>query len=61
LFDEADQEKRIAAYRDIAVRATEEGAVIPLLQSVMTVGHKQGLDYTAYGNGWLLASKMNWT
>lgn len=60
LFAEADTEKRIAAYRDIEVRATNEGAVVPLLQSVLTIGHKDALKIVNYGNGWVLANRMSW-
>jgi peptide/nickel transport system substrate-binding protein len=61
LFAEPDNAKRIAGYLDLEKRATEYGAITPLLQSVLTVGHKKTLDYVKYGNGWVLADKMKWT
>jgi peptide/nickel transport system substrate-binding protein len=61
LFGEADQAKRIAAYKDLNVRAVEYGAVVPLLQSVQTLARKKNLKYTKYENGWVLANTMTWS
>jgi peptide/nickel transport system substrate-binding protein len=60
LFNIADYGKRIAGYRDLNRLAVEAGATIPLLQSVQTLARKKNLTYTAYANGWILASTMAW-
>jgi peptide/nickel transport system substrate-binding protein len=41
--------------------AVEKGANIPLLQSVQSLARKKALSYVKYGNGWVLASSMDWT
>jgi peptide/nickel transport system substrate-binding protein len=61
LFGEPDPVKRLAAYKDLEKRATEYGAIAPLLQSVLTVGHKKTLHYKKYGNGWVLANTMTFS
>jgi len=61
LFSVADYKKRIAGYRDLERYAVENGATIPLLQSVVTVVRKRNLKYTKYGNGWLLPQTLQWT
>jgi peptide/nickel transport system substrate-binding protein len=61
LFVEPDTGKRIAAYKTLNVRAVEEGAVVPILQSVQTLARKKNLAYTKYENGWVLADTMKWT
>jgi peptide/nickel transport system substrate-binding protein len=61
LFSEPNYEKRIAAYKDLNVRAVEYGAVVPILQSVQTVARKKTLSYQQYKNGWILADTMKWT
>ena len=40
---------------------SREGATIPLLQSVQSLARKKSLSYVKYGNGWVLASSMDWT
>ena len=61
LFNVADYEKRIAGYRELNKFAVETGATIPLLQSVQTLVRKKNLNYAKYGNGWVLASTMDWS
>jgi dipeptide transport system substrate-binding protein len=60
LFNIADYRKRIAGYRELNRFAVEAGATMPLLQSVQTLARKKTLTYTAYANGWILASTMAW-
>jgi peptide/nickel transport system substrate-binding protein len=60
LFNVADYNARIAGYRDVERFAVEQGATIPLLQSVLTVVRKRTLQYTKYGNGWVLPQTLQW-
>jgi peptide/nickel transport system substrate-binding protein len=60
LFSVADYDKRIAGYRDLERYAVENGATLPLLQSVVTVVRKRNLKYTKYGNGWVLPQTLQW-
>ena len=43
LFGVADYDKRIAGYRDLERYAVENGATVPLLQSVVTIVRKKNL------------------
>jgi len=61
LFNVADYSKRIAGYRALERYAVEQGACMPLLQSVITVVHKKKLGYTKYGNGWVLPQTLRWS
>ena len=61
LFAAVDYDKRIAGYKDLERYAVEDGASMPLLQSVVTVVRKQNLGYQKYGNGWLLPQSLQWT
>ena len=61
LFNVADYEKRIAGYKELERYAVENGASIPLLQSVVTVVRKKDLTYTRYGNGWVLPQTLQWS
>ena len=61
LFGVADYDARIAGYRELERFAVENGATMPLLQSVLTVVHKKDLSYKKYGNGWMLAQTLQWT
>jgi peptide/nickel transport system substrate-binding protein len=61
LFNVADYDSRIAGYRELNRFAVDDGATIPLLQSVLTVVRKRNLSYTKYGNGWLLPQTLQWT
>ena len=60
LFGVVDYNERVAGYRAVAREAVETGASIPLLQSVISVVHKDGLSYARYGNGWILPQSMAW-
>jgi peptide/nickel transport system substrate-binding protein len=61
LFNVADYNARIAGYHDVERFAVEQGATIPLLQSVLTVVRKNKLRYTKYGNGWVLPQTLQWS
>lgn len=61
LFNVADYAKRIAGYRALERYAVENGATMPLLQSVVTLVRKKNLDYTQYGNGWVLPQTLRWS
>ena len=61
LFNVADYNARIAGYREVERFAVEQGATIPLLQSVLTVVRKHNLQYTKYGNGWVLPQTLQWS
>lgn len=61
LFNVANYDARIAGYRDVERFAVEQGATIPLLQSVLTVVRKKNLQYTKYGNGWVLPQTLQWS
>jgi peptide/nickel transport system substrate-binding protein len=61
LFNVADYDKRIAGYRELERYAVENGATMPLLQSVVTVVRKKNLSYTQYGNGWVLPQTLRWS
>ena len=61
LFNVADYNERIAGYRELNRFAVEQGATIPLLQSVLTIVRKKDLGYTKYGNGWLLPQTLQWS
>ena len=61
LFNVADYDERIAGYRALERYAVENGATMPLLQSVVTVVHKKNLGYTKYGNGWVLPQTLRWS
>ena len=54
LFGEPDEEKRIQGYKDVSRYIAEQGYVIPLLQYVMPIVYRAGLDVTAYASGDLL-------
>ena len=61
LFGVADYDKRIAGYQDLERYAVENGATVPLLQSVVTIVRKKNLAYTKYANGWVLPQTMRWS
>jgi peptide/nickel transport system substrate-binding protein len=60
-FNVPDEKSRIAGWRALNKEAAEMGATMPLLQSVQTLVRKSGLNYTTYGNGWVLGQTMNWS
>ena len=55
LFSEPDYAKRIKGYEDVNVFLMEEGAMIPLLQAIQTIGFRNGITVTPWGTGWLEA------
>jgi peptide/nickel transport system substrate-binding protein len=61
LFAIADYDKRIAAYKEINKKAVEFGAIMPLLQSVITVVSKKDVSFEHYKNGWILADTITRT
>jgi peptide/nickel transport system substrate-binding protein len=61
LFNVADYDKRIAGYKELERYAVENGASMPLLQSVVTLVRKKNLSYTKYGNGWVLPQTLQWS
>ncbi len=61
LFNVANYDARIAGYRVLNREAVETGAAIPLLQSVITIARKKALNFTPYGNGWVLPQTMTWS
>jgi dipeptide transport system substrate-binding protein len=61
LFVQPNYDKRIAGYRELNKFAVEQGATIPLLQSVLTIVRKSKLRYTKYGNGWILPQSLSWS
>jgi peptide/nickel transport system substrate-binding protein len=60
LFNVADYKKRIAGYRALERYAVEQGASMPLLQSIVTDVRKRNLRYTKYNNGWVLPQTFHW-
>ena len=60
-FNVADEKSRIAGWRALNREASEMGAAMPLLQSVITVVRKKNLNITPYGNGWILGQSMSWS
>jgi peptide/nickel transport system substrate-binding protein len=61
LFAVADYDKRIAAYKEINKKAVEYGAIMPLLQSVITIVSKKDVTFDHYHNGWILADTITRT
>jgi peptide/nickel transport system substrate-binding protein len=61
LFNVADEAQRIAGWRALNKEAAEIGATMPLLQSVQTLVRRKALNYTPYGNGWVLGQGMEWS
>jgi len=60
LFGVVDYDKRIAGYKKVEVYATEQGAAMPLLQSVTTWVYKKDLGVVKYNNGWVLPQTWSW-
>jgi peptide/nickel transport system substrate-binding protein len=61
LLSVADNAQRIAGYKAVLREAVEDGASMPLLQSVQTLVRKASLQFTPYGNGWVLGQTMSWS
>lgn len=60
LFTTVNYDERIKGYKDVNVYATEQGATIPLLQSVTTWVYKDKLKVVTYANGWVLPHNWSW-
>jgi peptide/nickel transport system substrate-binding protein len=58
LFAVADYDKRIAGYKEVNKAAVEYGAIIPLLQAVLTVVSGKNITFEHYKNGWVLANTV---
>jgi len=61
LFSVVNYDERIKGYKEANVFAAEQGAVMPLLQSVQTMVHKSNLKTVLYANGWQLPQGWSWT
>ncbi len=61
LFAVVNYDERIKGYKEVNVKAASEGAVMPLLQSVMTFVYKKGLKTVNYANGWNLPQYWSWS
>ncbi len=59
-FNVADEKARIAGWLALNREASEIGAAMPLLQSVLTVVRKKTLAVVPYRNGWVLPQAMAW-
>jgi peptide/nickel transport system substrate-binding protein len=61
LFGTVNYDERIAGYKDIEKYAVNEGAAMPLLQTVLTRAYKSDLKIVEYANGWSLPQTWSWT
>src|SRR5690606_36334701 len=52
LLHEFDEEKRLAGYQEADRFAVEHGLVIPVLQTVYTLVHKDNIEVPVPANGW---------
>jgi len=53
LFSEPNYEKRIKGYEELNAYLIDEGAIIPLVQAIQTIGYRKGLTLTPWANGWI--------
>lgn len=51
LFSEPNYEKRIKGYEELNAYLINEGAIIPLLQAIQTIGYRKGIEFTPWANG----------
>jgi peptide/nickel transport system substrate-binding protein len=58
LFAVADYDERIAGYKEVNKAAVEYGAIIPLLQAVLTVASSKHISFEHFKNGWVLANTV---
>jgi len=58
LFVEPNYEKRIKGYEELNKFLVEEGAIIPLLQAIQTIGYRKGIKMKPWANGLVLASAI---
>ncbi len=54
------QDQRIAGYRDVEKKATENAWSIPLLQSVSTIAYKKSLNLSTYQTGYIMPQEYSW-
>jgi peptide/nickel transport system substrate-binding protein len=54
------QDQRIAGYRDVEKKATENAWSIPLLQSVSTIAYKKSLNLNTYQTGYIMPQEYSW-
>lgn len=59
LFLEPDYATRIKGYEDLNAWLVEEGAVIPLIQAIQTIGYRQGLAVKPSVNGMIRAGAIS--
>lgn len=57
---EMDEEKRVAGYRSLNKKASENAWSLPLLQSVSTVAHSKKLNVPTYQTGYILPQEYSW-
>ncbi|MCW5770201.1 MAG: hypothetical protein KIT16_01095 [Rhodospirillaceae bacterium] len=60
LFGTVNYDERIKGYHDADIYAIEQGAAMPLLQSVQTTAYKANLKVVVYSNGWSLPQNWSW-
>jgi len=58
LLHEFDEEKRLAGYQEADRFAVEHGLVIPVLQTVYTLVHKDNIEVPVPANGWYEPAKV---
>lgn len=51
LFSEPNYEKRIKGYEELNQYLINEGAIIPLVQAIQTIGYRKGITLTPWSNG----------
>ncbi|WP_081963871.1 ABC transporter substrate-binding protein [Hoeflea sp. BAL378] len=51
LLKEPDYDKRIKGYEELNKYLINEGAMIPLLQAIQTIGYRKGIALTPWANG----------
>ena len=54
------QDQRVAGYRAIEKKATEDAWSIPLIQSVTTIAYKKTLNLTTYQTGYIMPQEYSW-
>ncbi|MDE0111752.1 MAG: ABC transporter substrate-binding protein [Albidovulum sp.] len=59
LWGEADEEKRIAGWKDVDRKIAEDGLVIPLIQYVQPILHSDEVSVTPHASGALLPFLMS--
>ena len=59
LFTMADYDKRIQQYKELNVHVSEESKAIPLVQSAMSVAHKDDVMFEPFPQGWVMPYFMD--